>query len=320
MLKQGAFVILIGVLYAVFAGMTFINSKLMLTNPYPFFVGMLRSFGSAIFLFVYGMIVHQQVLKSFVLPKNRWRDLLIFGALVHGLVMSGLSFCVQYIDPVKVCFILALCPFITAILQYFLGNEVLTPKKLIGLIVGFCGLVPILLATDHGKYAAVPQHLEILGTVVCVIATILFAYGWIIMKRFLKDYSHYPLEIINGIAMLVGGFVSFILFAATTWFDMKALTFTAEFPSLVSAFVVSSLATYMIYAYLLKTYSATFIAFAGFLEPVFGMLYGVAYMGHKVTPTSIGALFILFIGLYIFYKEELRTNPEQNVIIDPDNK
>lgn len=308
--------ILIAVLYAVFAAMTFINSKLMLTNPYPFFVGMLRALGSAVFLFGYALLFNSKALKKFSLPLYGWKDLLIFGALVHGIVMCAFSYSVQYIDPVKVCFIIATCPFITAILQYFLDGETLTLKKIIGLIIGFCGLMPILLAVEHGAYADIPEHLERLGSIICFVAVVFFAYGWIVMKRFLKNFADHPIEIVNGFAMLVGGCISFLLFVVFNKFDMLAMHFTAEFPILMTAFVVSSLLTYMIYAYLLKEYSATFIAFAGFLEPVFGMLYGAAYTGHQITYISIGALFVLFLGLYLFYREELRTHPTKGVKTD----
>lgn len=298
---------LIAVLYAVFAAMTFINSKLMLSNPYPFFVGMLRALGSSVFLLAYSLIFHRKELFSFSIPASSWRDLLVFGVLVHGLVMSGFSYAVQYTDPVKVCFIIATCPFITAILQYLFYKETLTTKKIIGLLIGFCGLIPVLFASDHGAYKNVPEHLETLGSVICFIAIIFFAYGWIAMKRFLNRHSE-PIAIVNGIAMLVGSGVSIVLFLIANNFSFPHLTFTPDFSVLVTAFVASSLMTYVIYAYLLKTFSATFIAFAGFLEPVFGLVYGVLFMGHRLTVSSVGGLVILFIGLYLFYREEIKTH------------
>lgn len=307
---------LIAVLYAVFAAMTFINSKLMLTNPHPFFVGMLRASVSSVFLLGIGFIFHRTAFKNFKLPVYAWKDLLLFGVLVHGFVMCGFSFAVQYTDPVKVCFIIATCPFITAILQYVLGNETFTKNKIVGLLVGFCGLVPILMASEHGAYEQIPEHLEVLGSVICFIATVLFAYGWIAMKRFLNEFSNHPIEIVNGIAMLVGSCVSLALFLLFYACGSGPMVFSSDFPMLMSAFAISSLMTYLIYAYLLKTFSATFIAFAGFLEPVFGLVYGVVFMGHPLTLGAVGALFVLFTGLYIFYKEEIRTH-KCDITTDP---
>lgn len=301
--------VLIAILYAVFAAMAFINSKLMLTNPYPFFVGMLRALGSSVLLLSYGLIFHRQALRKFRLPFHGWKDLILFGVFVHGFAMCGYSYALQYMDPVKFCFILALNPFVTAILQYFIHGEMLTHKKIIGLSLGFLGLVPILLAADHGEFSNIPQDLEILGTVTCLVSTILFSYGWIVMKRYLKEFTH-PIEIANAIAMFVGGCVSAMFFTLAQYYNLTAnVMLTPEFPKYMVAFVIFSLATYLLYAYLLDTFSPTFIAFAGFLEPVFGLAFGVIFLGHPITIMELVALGILFVGLNIFYREELRASP-----------
>lgn len=300
--------ILIGLLYLIFSAMTFINSKLMLTNPYPFFVGMLRAVCSGIFLLSYSWFKYKKELIHFSLPKTGWKDLIAFSILVHGFAMCGFSYGIQYTDPIKICFMFATCPFVTMILEYFLHAETLTPKKIVGLAIGLLGLIPVLLDVNHGAYKDIPFHLEVLGALVTFASIVFFAYGWIVMKRFLKMFQNHSIEIVNGIAMLLGGCVSFLLLLIFTQGSSFTMTFTEEFPVLIVAFVVSSLITYMIYPYLLKTYSATFIAFAGFLEPAFALLFGMVFMGNKLTALSCLSLIILFIGLYIFYKEETRTH------------
>lgn len=312
---KGLSMILIIVLYLVFSAMTFINSKLMLGNPYPFFVGMLRAWFSAVFLLGYSWLIHKKFLQKFSLSKSGWRDLIIFGVLVHGFVMCGFSFGAQYTDPVKICFIFALCPFITAILQYFLHQERLTPKKIAGLCLGFIGLIPIMLDMNHGAYKALPLHLEVLGVVVIFVSTAFFAYGWIVMKRFLKHHSHYPIELINGISMTIGGAVSCLLFVIDSRGALFSISLTNDFPVWMFAFAAFSLLTYMLYPHLLKSYSATFIAFAGFLEPVFGMMYGILFWGGTLTFLSALSLVILFCGLYIFYRAELEQNRKNGITV-----
>lgn len=309
--------VLVVILYFVFSAMTFINSKLMLTNPYPFFVGMTRAISCGLFLFCYSWFVHSKIMKKFSLSMRDWRDLIVFGICVHGFVMSGFSYGAQYVDPIKICFIFALCPFITAILQYLIHKETLSVKKIVGLALGFIGLVPIMLDVDHGAYKSLPVHLELLGVSVIFLSTIFFAYGWIVMKRFLKQNAHYPIEIINSIAMMIGGVVSLVLFFIMSGGQIFSLSLTPQFPILMIAFVAASLTTYMLYPYLLKTYSATFIAFAGFLEPVFGMIFGILFWGSRLTFLSSISLIVLFCGLYIFYKEELHNHRKKRGLTVP---
>lgn len=288
--------------------MTFINSKLMLTNPYPFFVGMLRAACSGCFLMIYSWMRHKEVFKTFSLSRQGWNDLIVFGVLVHGFVMCGISYGLQYTDPIKICFMFAMCPFVTMTLEYFSRKDSLTPKKIIGLMIGLFGLIPVLLEANHGEYKNVPAYLEVWGTVVIFVSIVFFSYGWIVIKRFLKTYPDYPIELVNGIAMSVGGLVSFVLFLIFAQGNIFSMHLTQDFSLLATAFIVSSLLTYMIYPYLLKSFTATFIAFAGFLEPAFGLLYGVLFLGNSVTKLSCFSLALLFIGLYIFYKEETKGN------------
>jgi drug/metabolite transporter (DMT)-like permease len=300
--------ILIILLYAVFSAMTFINSSLMATNPYPFFVGMLRALGSSFILLSYSWFFFRKQTMEFSLSYRGWLLLLTYGVLIHAFVMCGFSYSMQYADPVTVCFIVASGPFLTAIIQYFRGQEYLTYKKVIGLLVGFIGLVPILMVSQHGSSSSLDPELQWWGNLISLISMLVFSYGWVVLKQFLKEFSH-PIQLINGIAMLVGGLISAVFVASVHGFEVFSLTFSPEFPLLMSAFLASSLLTYMLYVYLLGRYSPTFVAFAGFLEPAFGLFYGAALMGYSVTGNALLALTILFSGLYIFYLEELKNTP-----------
>jgi len=294
------------VLYAVFSAMTFINSSLMATNPYPFFVGMLRALGSSVILLSYSWFFLRKQTMQFSLTKRGWLLLLTYGVLIHAFVMCGFSYSMQYADPVTVCFIVASGPFLTAIIQYFRGQEYLTYKKVIGLLVGFVGLIPILMLSQHGGSDLLNPELKWWGNLISLLSMLVFSYGWIVLKQFLKEFSH-PIQLINGIAMLVGGLISAVFVYFVHGLSVFSLKFSPDFPVLMTAFLASSLLTYMLYVYLLSRYSPTFISFAGFLEPAFGLFYGAAFMGYSVTGNALFALLILFSGLYIFYLEELKT-------------
>jgi drug/metabolite transporter (DMT)-like permease len=69
--------------------------------------------------------------------------------------------------------------------------------------------------------------------------------------------------------------------------------------------LISNIICHNIYGYLLKQYTATFIAFTGFLAPLFSALYGWAFLNERITWHFYASSFIVFIGLAIFYKEEL---------------
>lgn len=297
--------ILIFILYAVFSAMTFINSALMASNPYPLFVGMLRAIGSGVLLLTYCWFFRRQAVIHFKLSRSGWLDLLTYGVLIHAFVMCGFSYAAAYSDPISICFIVASGPFLTALIQYMQGREILTSKKILGLIVGSCGLLPILFTSGHHLQPSGAQNLAWWGNLVTFVSMFVFCYGWIVLKRFLKTHS-YPLQIVNGVAMLVGGMVSGVLVWIVQGKELFSLSFSPDFSVLMLAFLASSLLTYMLYAHLLGVFSPTFISFAGFLEPAFGMIYGVVFWGYVPGWSAGLALVVLFLGLYIFYIEELK--------------
>jgi drug/metabolite transporter (DMT)-like permease len=70
------------------------------------------------------------------------------------------------------------------------------------------------------------------------------------------------------------------------------------------------------YASLLKKYTATFMSFAGFIAPLFTALYGWAFLGEIITWHFYASSAIVFVGLFLFYKDELNKDENVEPIID----
>jgi drug/metabolite transporter (DMT)-like permease len=81
---------------------------------------------------------------------------------------------------------------------------------------------------------------------------------------------------------------------------------TDDFWWLLLLFAMLTAVAYNLYSKLLKRYSATFVAFASFLEPAFGLLYAAIFLGQPISTLSFVSLMALGLGLYLFYQEELR--------------
>lgn len=297
--------ILIVLLYAIFSAMTFINSALMGTNPYPLLVGMIRALGSGTIILGYMLMFRRKALLNIQLSRKQWIWLISYGVLIHAIGMVGFSYSVLYANPVTVCFLFATAPFITALIQYLHGQERLTKQKICGLIVGTIGLIPILVQSAYSGHAGSSQGSAALGNWITLGAMILFCYGWVLFKKLLQT-CNYSIQMLNGIAMMFGGILSSLMVLVMYGFSLASLPFSADFGLLMTAFLASSLLTYSLYAYLLQHFSPTFISFAGFLEPAFGMIYGFFLVGYRITGTDLISFLVLFLGLYIFYLQELR--------------
>lgn len=242
------------------------------------------------------------------------------------------AFIFQYIalegvDSAKAALLYNLSPFITALLSRRFLAEQLSRTKFLGLIIGFCGLIPWILTQRSGEYKNVFLSFSYYELIL-LLAVVSASYGWIILKRLIhKDYS--PV-FINGFSMLAAGILALITSLITEGFpsllymsqscpvDEPGIAYLSEKVGVYGAqillialyttllIIIGNVIFYNLYGYLLKRYSATFLSFAGFTCPLFAALFGWLYLGEVVSFTFFISFFVVFIGLYLFYQQELQ--------------
>jgi len=292
-------------LYLCFTAIMFLNSLIMLTNPYPLFVAGMRILGAGIILLSLYISKHKkstfyQLKQLFCIPFMKY---ILF---LYVISASGFSYGIQYIDPVKACFIFVLSPFITALMLFLLYDEKLTKVKFFGLTIGFLAVIPIILESNHGNLSQLPWHLSLLGYFIFICAIISFSYGWIVQKELLK-VVHISSSLLTSIGLIVGGTIILLIFSASNYHGVT-IKLTETFWWLLLVFNILTAISYNLYSSLLKQYSATFVSFASFLEPAFGMIYAFIFLGNAISRTSLCALVALGFGLYLFYREELNSS------------
>ncbi len=301
---EGSHVLAVAFLYLCFTLTMFLGSVILSQNHYPFFVAGVRFFGSGVILLSLYFSRNKTAMFRQI-PKIACLSFFKYAFFLYTLSGIGFSWGMQYIDPVKACFLFVLAPFVTALLLFFLKDEKLTTKKTAGLAIGFTAVIPIILDAAHGSEHNVPVHLAMLGYFVFGLAVITFAYGWILNQEMHKTV-HVPSSLITGSALFLGGGLTLVLsymIQGPSFFEMEV---TTDFWFLLILFTIMTSISYNLYSTLLKRYSATFVSFASFLEPAFGLLYGSAFLGQQISTISFASLTALGFGLYLFYQEELR--------------
>ncbi len=216
----------------------------------------------------------------------------------------------QYIPSAKASFIFSLSPFAAAILSYFFFNEKMTLKKLLGLIIGLVGFMIMIIHHAPGEVIDDAIGVFSMAEIAMIIAAISTAVGWITMRRHLRTKACSAIEAL-GISMILGSGLAFITSAfMDSWNPVPIVDYANNVSTVVLllglSVITSNLIGYTLYTLLLKTYTATFISFSGFIQPLFAAFYGWIFLGEFVTWYFFGAALLVFIGLYIFYIEELR--------------
>lgn len=293
-------------LYALFASV-FTASKQALEYAPPFFLVGARMFLAAIFMLGFHALVQKQ---SISVKKGSWKKLL--GLALFNIYLTNVFefWGLQYLTSFKTCFIYSLSPFLSALLSYFIFSEVMTGKKWTGLLVGFLGFIPILLSKTSQEEMAGDLWIFSWAELAVIGACIASVYGWILLKQLVNDEGYSPFSA-NGLSMLIGG--SFALvhsFCTEDWNPTPIRGALVPFlQCTLFLILVSNCICYNLYGFLLKRFSATFMAFAGLTTPLFSALFGWVFHSEVPTASFYVSFLIVFSGLYLFYQEELSKAP-----------
>jgi drug/metabolite transporter (DMT)-like permease len=293
---------LVVLLYALFASV-FTVSKQALIYAQPFFLVGIRMFfaGALMLIFQYCTKPQECIIKK----GSLWRlvRLAIFNIyLTNVFEFWGL----QYLTSFKTCFIYSLSPFVSAFLSYLIFSEVMTGKKWLGLLVGFSGFVPVLLNHTSKEDAAGQLWIFSWAELAVITAAICSVYGWILLRQLVRETGYSPF-MANGLSMLMGGSIALIHSSfIEPWDPLPVTQFLPFIECTLFLIIVSNCVCYNLYGFLLKRFSATFMAFAGLTTPLFSALFG--WIFHSEVPTSsfYVSLMIVSSGLLLFYQEELR--------------
>lgn len=307
--------ILVILLYLLFAS-TFTLGKAALSYVSPFlFIGIRMVLGGGILLAYYTYIAKQRI-------SIKKSDYSLFARIIifHIFCAYTLEFwALEYVTSAKACLLYNLSPFITAIFCYFLRNERLTIKQIFGLIIGFMGFIPILVAQT--PLEQIGWHLGFLSCyeMALIFSVIASAYGWMIVKQLMD--KKYSLVFINGTSMTGGGILALILSLVKEGLPVIRDN-AAIIPEIVnvvgimgerivmlgfysiSLVIIANIIGYNLYGYLLSRYSATFLSFAGFMTPLFAALLGWIFLNEQVTWHFFVTMFFVVVGLYLFHEKK----------------
>lgn len=293
---------LVIVLYAVLAA-TFTLAKNALFYASPCFLIGFRMILAGSILLGYQLFKNPGVLKNI---KPAHYSKFFVTALFHIYCAFVLEFwALQYISALKTVLIYSLTPFISALLAYLLLGHKLTKLKVAGIIIGTTGLAPVLLSQSTGEQAFSTIFSLSVPEVVLLGAVFSAAYAWFRVKELMDKGYHFAL--INGITMLIGGILSLLTSFIVEGFQPPVSDWSGFLFWVLLLVLFANGIFYNMYGWLMNRYSITFISFAGFLCPTFATLFEWLFFSGVITWHYLLCLVLVTGGLWLFYKDELKT-------------
>jgi len=217
----------------------------------------------------------------------------------------------QQMTAAKTCFFYSLVPFCTAFFSYLHFKEKMTPRKWLGMLIGFLGFIPVL-AMQKGAdellsslvFISWPE-LSMLGATICS------AYGWILLRLLVSNKREASISppMANGSSMFLGGILAlFHSLLVDKWAPIPVTEggFAVFLQGTLMMTFISNILCYNLMGMLLKRYTATFISFMGLLSPVFASLSSWLFLGESINPMIFVSTAIVSMGLWLIYSAELK--------------
>ncbi len=268
-------------------GSTWLAIKIGLTSAPPLISAGLR------FLIASGILYVIIRLRSITIDLSpNAKNLYILLIFLSYSIPFGLVYWAQQFIPSGLSSILfSAFPFYVAIFShYLLANERLNAFKIVGIVLGICGLVVIFSRDIHWT-----DQNGFLGMMAIILTTIIQALSLVLVKKYGQPISPFAM---NFVGMLFGGLLLLITGLVTESFS-GIVWGTAAIGSILYLAVVGSVVVFVTYHWLLKRVEAVYLSLVSFINPIIAVILGSIILHETLAPAVfIGAGFVL-IGILV---------------------
>ena len=271
-------------------GSTYLAIRYAIETIPPLMMIGARSLAAGIILYVFSRFKNtEKIRRENILP------LITIGALFfligHGLVAWGQ----QYVPSGMAAVLVSAEPlWIIGIEWFFLRDIRVKRRGVIGLFLGFAGIVYLIIASTD--FSASDGNL--LASVLIVVATLAWG-GGAVYSRVAKVPKSTILS--SGMELIFGGILvliaSFIL-GEPSHFELSKVTLKS-FLALVYLITFGSVIAFSAYTWLLGHTSATRISTHTFVNPVIAVFLGWLIANEEITAALLVATVVIIISVYL---------------------
>jgi len=180
-----------------------------------------------------------------------------------------------------------------------LGDEVLTTRKVIALLLGIAGVVVIFLP-DLGHLTAKASGLmPVIGGLTVASAAFTYGLGSVLARPLLRTYTP---TLLSGLTTLIGGAVLLILSLAVEPGAHKALGLNwglGAWLGWLYLTVFGSLVAFALYMRLLRDLGASKSGNFAFVSPAIAILAGALALGETIAPIQWLGMAIMLAAAFI---------------------
>ncbi len=232
-------------------------------------------------------------LWSLTLPTDlqSWAILLVSGLMGNIIPFSLISYGEIHIDSGLAALLMGIAPVVTVLLAPLIHpDEVLNPKIIAGITIGFLGLV-ILIGPSalQGLGAHVTGQLAVLAAALCYAFTTLFT----------RKYAKLPALVMAAGSMLIGTVIIVVTAGIAEAPLQNGLIFDRSMLAAIYLGLFPTALATLIYFYLVPKIGAARMSQVNFVVPVAGALIGAIFLHEAISPNMIVALLLILLAVFL---------------------
>jgi len=270
-------------------GLNYTIAKTVMNENYikPFGFVLLRVIGATALFWMMSLFLPKQKIDK--------KDYLkFFVAAIFGVVVNMLLFFkgLEYTSPIHASAIMIIVPILILILSAIILKESVTKLKIFGVTLGLIGA---LILTIYGKSERVGDNVP-LGNLFIFLNAISYSIYVILIKKLTVKY--HPFTFIKWLFLF--GLIVLIPFGYNELIAIEWQTFT-PYTTFSVLFVVigATFGTYLFNPLALNKLKASTVGMFIYLQPVIAGLFALSMGADFIDAVKIGAMLLIFLGVYI---------------------
>lgn len=226
-------------------------------------------------------------------PLASWGRLAVLGILLLGFGNGGLVWAEQTIPSGFAALLVAMTPFwMVGIDSMMPGSERLTRYQVVGLVVGFAGVLMLVwpeLAAG-GRRAGFFQG---------VLAAETACVGWALGSNYARRRGQSEnVLVVAGFEMIFGGL--FLVAGGSLRQEWRAVSFTARtLGAWLYLVFFGGIAGFSAYAYALKHLPVSTVSLYAYVNPIIAVALGTLVLGEPFSPRIAFAAAIVMVGMWL---------------------
>lgn len=274
---------------AFFWGTTFLGIRIGIETIPPFLVAGIRNLLSGFIIFFY--LLFQRKLEP-INPRQLLRASIL--AFMMIVLANGLTtYSEKYITSGLASLISTLSPFFVLVLNLILGNEKLSIKTILGILLGMFGI--FLIYQNSLSDLLNPEYRQ--GVFAILIAVLMWSIGTIITKK--GSTNSLTMLMSVSVQMIIAGVIlTSIQFAITPTISTENWSLRSIL-AVVYLALFGSVVGYVAYSYLISQLPSTKVSVLSYVNVVVALFLGWLILDEVITSRIIIAASLIIGGVFI---------------------